>query len=63
MLNAHAAALGEAARFDAAVDFQKDAVLLLPSDDPAAPDYRARLTLYRSQTPYRLPPASNGIAH
>ena len=37
--------------------------MLLPSDDLAAPDYHARLALYRSHTPYRLPPASSGLVH
>jgi hypothetical protein len=63
MLNAHAAALAEAARFDEATDWQEAAVMLLPSDDLAAPDYHARLALYRSHTPYRLPMASSGLVH
>src|SRR5262249_44857116 len=63
MLNAHAAALAEAARFDEAADWQEAAVMLLPSDDRAAPDYRARLALYRSHAPYRLPPAASGLVH
>jgi hypothetical protein len=63
MLNARAAALAEAARFDDAADWQKAALALLPSDDLAAPDYHARLALYRSHTPYRLPKASSGLVH
>jgi hypothetical protein len=63
MLNAHAAALAEAARFDEAAHWQEAAVLRLPSDDRAAPDYQARLALYRSHTPYCLPPAASGLVH
>jgi tetratricopeptide (TPR) repeat protein len=63
LLNAHAAALAEAARFDEADDWQEAAVMLLPSDDLAASDDHARLTLYRSHTPYRLPAASGDMVY
>jgi hypothetical protein len=39
MLNAYAAAPPEAARFDEVADWQEVAVMQLPSDDLAGPDF------------------------
>jgi tetratricopeptide (TPR) repeat protein len=50
-----AAAYAEAGDFEAAVKWQTKAIDLLPKDDETTrKDYEARLTLYRSQQPYRL---------